>query len=573
MSIRLEEFVETHLSALEVLGKRWVQRPDFTKARFVQFAELYYINYPGYYAINWVDPKGVIRWVYPEEPNLKAIGMDIHNHPNPKCRESFARVEKTRKYGITPCMELFQGGQGFAVDWPLIHNETLQGYLNGVFLVKPLIETCLARGVFEDFLVAIYEGENLIFQYVIADEENEDAILFVEKEVHLREKTWQLKVWPKPKIMHDVSLVAHLPLLLFGLLVSITMGLLIHFLIREVDLYRQALNECARSQNSLVESENRYRTMIENANDMIWMLDTQGKMTFFNRQSEIVSGHKFEDWKGKTFAPLIYPDDLGVVNEVFQKTLSGEPQQYRVRVTTKNGDTVVLSINTAPMYDGNKIVGTVSFGRDITARVQAEKKLQESLERYKKIIEGIVHAMARAVEMKDPYTAGHQRRVAKLACAIAQEMGFEKKQIEGIRIAAMLHDIGKILTPSEILNKPCSLTDTEMREIKIHPEIAFNILKSIDFDWPIADIIYQHHERIDKSGYPSRLDGEEIMLEAKIVAVSDVVEAMCSARPYRPAYSIEKALQEIEKNTGVLYDVDVVKICIILFTKKNFSFD
>ena len=190
----------------------------------------------------------------------------------------------------------------------------------------------------------------------------------------------------------------------------------------------------------------------------------------------------------------------------------------------------------------------------------------------KKITEDIVHAMAVTVEMKDPYTAGHQRRVAKLACAIAREMGLSEKQTEGIRIAAILHDIGKILIPEDILNKPSKLADVEMEKIKTHPQVGSDILKTIEFEWPIAKIVLQHHERINKSGYPYQLDGKDIIIDGKIVAVADVVEAMCSARPYRPAHSIEEALQEISINKGILYDKDVVEACIKLFTEKGFTF-
>lgn len=573
VSIRLENFMDTRLSALEVLAKRWVQRPEFTRKRFLSFAELYYTNYPGFRSINWVDPKGIIRWVYPEESNRAAIGMDIHNHPKAECQEVFARVERTREYGITPCMELFQGGQGFAVDYPLIYNGKPQGYLNGVFQIKPMIETCLARGVFEDFYLDIYEEGELIYQYLPGDDKTGNGNWYVKKEIQFREKTWHLKIKPKPELYSATTLTVNLPLLFFGLLVSISMGLLVYSLLRETDLCGFVLKERETAEKSLIESEERYRTMIENANDIIWILDTQGNLTFSNHQSEIISGHKFGDWEGKSFASLIHPDDLEMVNGIFQKTLSGEPQHYIVRVLKKNGEIFILSVNTTPIYERDKIVGTASFGRDITARLQAEEELKKSFERLKKTIEDVVHAMALTVELKDPYTAGHQRKVAKLACAIAKEMGLSKKQIEGIRIAAILHDIGKIVTPREILNKPDKLTASETEKIKNHPQIGSNILKTIEFDWPIADIVLQHHERINKSGYPRQLEGKDIMLEGKIIAVADVVQAMCSKRPYRPAHSLEKALEEILQNKGILYEEEVVDACTRLFTKKAFSFD
>ena len=570
--IRLEEFIEARLSALEVMAERWVQRPDFSKKRFLQFAELYYNNYPGFQAINWVDPKGIIRWVYPEETNRLAIDMDIHETAEPKCREVFIQVERTQKYGITPSMELFQGGQGFAVDWPLIYEGQLQGYLDAAFQIKPMVEICLARGVFDDFWLDIYEGEDLIFQHRSDDRKSETGAWHAEKIIQFREKIWLLVMEPKPRLYSATTLTGNLLLLLFGLMVSIGMALLVYSLIRRIELFQLALEKRRFAEESLVESEERYRTMIENANDMIWLLDTQGNLMFFNRQSEIISGHKFEDWKGKSFIPLIYLDDLEIVGEVFRETLSGKPQHYTVRVNKKDGGVFTLSVNTTPIYEKGKIVGTVSFGRDITGRIRAEEELKKSFSKLKKITEDIVHAMAVTVEMKDPYTAGHQRRVAKLACAIAREMGLSEKQTEGIRIAAILHDIGKILIPEDILNKPSKLADFEMEKIKTHPQVGSDILKTIEFEWPIAKIVLQHHERINKSGYPYQLDGKDIIIDGKIVAVADVVEAMCSARPYRPAHSIEEALQEISKNKGILYDKDVVEACIKLFTEKGFTF-
>jgi putative nucleotidyltransferase with HDIG domain len=184
-----------------------------------------------------------------------------------------------------------------------------------------------------------------------------------------------------------------------------------------------------------------------------------------------------------------------------------------------------------------------------------------------------VETMARIVECRDPYTSGHQKRTSVLAEAIAKEMELPEKRVEGIRIAAMIHDMGKINIPSEILTKPARLTDIEYRMIKQHPTIAFDILKDIEFPWPIANIILQHHERMDGSGYPKGLSGDEILLEARILAVADVVEAMSSHRPYRPGHGIDVTLEEIESKKGLLYDENAASACLVLFRQKGFSFD
>src|SRR4030042_3644975 len=175
--------------------------------------------------------------------------------------------------------------------------------------------------------------------------------------------------------------------------------------------------------------------------------------------------------------------------------------------------------------------------------------------------------------MRDPYTAGHQRRVTILACAIAEEMGLTEEQFDGLRLAGLVHDIGKFNVPVEILNNPGQISETEFNIIKTHPEAGYNVLKEIEFPWPVGRIVLQHHERLDGSGYPQGLKKEGIVLEAKILAVADVVEAMASDRPYRPALGIEAALEEITKNRGVLYDPEVADVCARVFIERGFKLE
>jgi putative nucleotidyltransferase with HDIG domain len=207
----------------------------------------------------------------------------------------------------------------------------------------------------------------------------------------------------------------------------------------------------------------------------------------------------------------------------------------------------------------------------IIVRKGGEKALNESLQRMRLTLDGTVNALATIAEKRDPYTAGHQQRVAALACAIGREMNLDHEKVEATRIAATLHDIGKISVPSEILTKPGVLTDIEWSMIRCHPEAGYEILKGIPFTWPVATIVRQHHERIDGSGYPDGLSGRDILLEAKILAVADVVEAMVSHRPYRPARGVEKAFQEITRNANILYDPRVVEACLNLFNSDDLS--
>lgn len=230
-------------------------------------------------------------------------------------------------------------------------------------------------------------------------------------------------------------------------------------------------------------------------------------------------------------------------------------------------------LTVSPLYGAEgKPRGVIHVFRDITDRKQAEEKVIEEGKKLQKAIEGIIQVMASTVEAKDSYTAGHQRRVADLARAIAKEMDLSEIKLEGIFMAGMIHDLGKISIPAEILSKPNLLTELEFGLIKIHPQAGYDILKDIDFPWPIARIILQHHERTDGSGYPQGLSGEDILDEAKILAVADVVEAIASHRPYRPAQGIDEALDEISKNKGTLYDPEAVEACLKLFREKEFKF-
>ncbi|MDD5312413.1 MAG: HD-GYP domain-containing protein [Dehalococcoidia bacterium] len=202
-----------------------------------------------------------------------------------------------------------------------------------------------------------------------------------------------------------------------------------------------------------------------------------------------------------------------------------------------------------------------------------EQKVQQRTLEVTKTLAGVISAIITITEMRDPYTAGHQRRVAQLACAIAGEMERPAQEIEGLRMAGVLHDIGKICVPGEILSKPGRLNEMEMAIIRQHPQAGYDILKNIDFPRPIAQIILQHHENIDGSGYPRGLAGEDILLKARILRVADVVEAMASYRPYRPEIGLDQALEEIKLNRGKYYDVNVADACLKLFAEGRFQFD
>ncbi len=211
--------------------------------------------------------------------------------------------------------------------------------------------------------------------------------------------------------------------------------------------------------------------------------------------------------------------------------------------------------------------------------VRANEQLREEVAQHqrteaelRKVMEGVIQAMALTSEIRDPYTAGHQRRVSTLAAAIAREMRIADEQVEGIRLAALVHDLGKIYVPAEILSKPGQLNPIEFSLIKVHPQLGHDILQTIDFPWPIAQMVLQHQERLDGSGYPQGLRDEDILLGAKIIGVADVIEAMAFHRPYRPALGIDKAVEEITTHQGRLYDATAVAACLCVLNSHHFTF-
>ncbi|MBU4371761.1 MAG: HD-GYP domain-containing protein, partial [Proteobacteria bacterium] len=218
-------------------------------------------------------------------------------------------------------------------------------------------------------------------------------------------------------------------------------------------------------------------------------------------------------------------------------------------------------------------IGFQGSSKDISERKRAEEKLKDTLEILRKAVNTTIQVMVAAVETRDPYTAGHQIRSANLARAIATEMGLPQEKIDAIRMAGSIHDIGKLSIPAEILSKPTKLSEIEFSLIKEHARRGFEMLKDVESLWPLAEIVHQHHERMDGSGYPGNLKGDAILIEARILAVADVAEAMASHRPYRPGMGIDAALNEIEKNRGILYDSTAADACLRLFREKGFKLE
>lgn len=268
----------------------------------------------------------------------------------------------------------------------------------------------------------------------------------------------------------------------------------------------------------------------------------------------------------KKVSEVIYKEDLGFVFDRYQRRLNGEdvPTNYAFRVQDTRGNIKWVEITSSRVEWKGK-PATLNFSIDVTSKKEAEYKLQRTLS-------GIIQALGLVVDTRDSYTAGHQLRVAELAKEIAKAKGLDFEDIQGIELAASIHDIGKLGVPSELLAKPSSLNSIEFQLIQMHAKDGYDILKKIDFPWPIAEMIYQHHEKIDGSGYPQGLKENQILLGAQIICIADIVEAIASHRPYRPALGADVAMHELREGRGKKYNAELVDICIDLFENKGFKF-
>lgn len=454
-------------------------------------------------------------------------------------------------------------------------------------------------------------------------------------------------------------------------------------------------------------SEEKYRTLVENINDVLFTLDTRRTITYISPVVERVSKYKVSELLGQSFISYIHPDDLRSLLGSYKRLLSGHIDPWEFRLMDRDGEVSFVRSSSRPIYKEGRIVGVtglitditehkkaeeallsskdllqnvidatpdwmcvkdfnhkymlvnksfaqaqhlspqdiigrpdtdffseelclgnpdrgiagfhaddlqafkghlvqnpgnvitwadnskhiydtyeiplrdksgkvyaaVVYSRDSTERQRAEEEREASINALQRALRALVDTMVKVVEMRDPYTAEHQHRVADLAGAIAREMKMDDFRVEHLIMAAKIHDIGKMYVPSDILNKPGKLTDTELDLIKTHTLGSYSILRDIEFSRPIAMMVLQHHERLDGSGYPQGSTGKEMLTESKILAVADVVEAMSSHRPYRAALGIDKALTEISRNKGKLYDPEVVDVCLMLFKERGFKFE
>jgi len=347
-------------------------------------------------------------------------------------------------------------------------------------------------------------------------------------------------------------------------------GAAAHFTSLVQDISRQKELEEQQCEASI-----RFRQLAENIREVLFLVDSaDGRTLYVSPAYEVVwlQSPSTVYANPSAWMEAIHPEDLvGVQNAVATARISGN-MNHDYRIVRPDGTVRWINSRTFPILDKEqRPYRLAGIAEDITDRKRSEAEIRRHVAQLERAMYSTIDVITTMSEMRDPYTHGHEHRVGLVAAAIAEEMGMEPGRVEGIRIAGYLHDLGKIRVPAEILAKPTRLTPEEFSLIKLHPQASYEILKPLQFPWPVAEIARQHHERLDGSGYPQGLKDQEILLEAKILAVADTVEAMASHRPYRAGLGVEAALAEIETGRGKLFEPRVVDACLRLFRQKGYQ--
>ena len=332
------------------------------------------------------------------------------------------------------------------------------------------------------------------------------------------------------------------------------------------------ITERKRAEQQLADSEQRFRGLVEQAVTGIYIIQ-DGKFAYVNpRVAQILGYDSADQLIGREALSLVAEQDRSMVAQNLREQIKSKTlgREWEFSAQRRDGTVAVVGVHsTLATHHGRP--AAIGLIQDISEKKRAEEQIQHYVTQLENAFMSTVQVATTLGEMRDPYTAGHQRRVAEIAVAIGAELGFDARRQEGLRVAGYLHDIGKIRIPSEILSKPGKLNPTEFQLVQGHAQASYDVLKDVEFPWPVAEVALQHHERMDGSGYPQGLKGEAILFEARIMAVADVIEAMSSHRPYRPGLGIDKALAEIERGSGSAYDREVADACRRLFRERRYQ--
>lgn len=340
-------------------------------------------------------------------------------------------------------------------------------------------------------------------------------------------------------------------------------------LIGEMTVARD-VSQLLTAEEAMRQSEARFHSVLEQPLAGVYVIQA-GKIVYANPRMRAIFGYGPDEPVDPDPLTHVKGSERAKVVEQMRRRLDGEHQAaYSVSALRKDGTEFTLGLHaTLATYQGRPAI--IAMAQDITEKARAEDEIKRHIAQIEKAMHSTIDVIMTMGELRDPYTQGHEHRVGKIAATVAAAMGMDVNRIEGIRIAGYLHDVGKVIIPAEILAKPTRLSSTEFELVKEHAQKSYEILKGLNFPWPVAEIAWQHHERLDGSGYPRGLQGDQIILEARVLAVADTVEAMASHRPYRPALGIDKALAEIENSRGKLFDPEAVDACLRLFREMGYQ--
>jgi PAS domain S-box-containing protein len=528
--------------------------------------------FPGVSSLQ-LAPGGVVLRSVPLAGNEGAIGHDLLKDPK-RNKEAFL-ARDTGKLTLAGPFNLVQGGVGAVGRLPVFLDNrngkrSFWGFTCVLIRFPEVLSPARLSGLVErGYQYELWRthpdtGEK---QIIVSSSQN-PLLNPVERSLELPNGTWTLSVAPSDGWSDPTGLALKAAL---GLLFSLLVAGLVRSMIN-TNLKARQMAEALTID--LQESEAKYRALVESSSDWIWEVDENSVYTFSSPQVNDLLGYTVTEVVGKTLFDLMPSKDPALIKEQLAAIVN-ERKLFRLLEKSnlhKDGRIVFLETSGVPLIDSQgRFKGYRGIDRDITERKQAETDRRTNAERLEQLLMQTIGAISATVEARDPYTAGHENRVAELACTIARRMGLAEDIIHGISLAASIHDLGKIRVPAEILCKPSRLSPLELELVKEHPQTGFDIIKDIHFPMPIAQMVLQHHERQDGSGYPQGLKDGQILLEARILAVADVVEAMASHRPYRAGLGVEAALTEIKNGKGTLYDPAVVDACLIVFREDQYK--
>ncbi len=625
---RIQERVEDYSDLLQGASGLFAASDSVERDEFHAYAEMLHLRetYPGIQGLGFselISPRDKVRRVAsirkdglpkftirPEgvrdlytaiiylEPfdwrNQRAAGYDMYSEP--VRREAMNRARDRGEGALSGKVKLVQETEsdvqsGFLMYFPIYRNNAphatlnerrsnLLGWVYSPFRMGDLVRKgILGRQLDEvkgSLGIEIHDGRSadqasLMFDSMAGSPPNRKPIqpLFSSvKTVRYLGHDWTIEVYSLPSFEARAGMGQARTVAIFGGIISLLITLIVWLL---STTNARAIKLAEKMSESLAASARYTRNLIEASLDPLVTISPGGKVMDVNEATVRVTGHPRSELIGKEFSEYFTEPDKA--REGYRQVFSeGKVTDYPLTIRHKDGHVTDVLYNASVYHDdAGRLQGVLAAARDVTQRMLAEKALYASREKLEQTLIQTIEAMAAIVEMRDPYTAGHQRRVADLSKAIALEMHWPSERIRVLYLAALIYEIGKIRIPAELLSKPGQLDDIEHELFKTHAQAGFEILSEIDFPWPIAQIVLQHHERLDGSGYPQGLKGNDILPESRILAVADVMEAMLSHRPYRPALSMDEALGEISGGRGVLYDPEVADACVRMFREHRYS--